>query len=119
MSKKVQVSLRRSLEEDDDENEGAIAKLSTPYIIFQRGEAMKITRIAVLLFVLISSLLAVPSVDATLIPSGDGTVYDTVLKVHWLADANLAGASTPEGQLLVWEFSQSFPAANITPGGSM
>jgi hypothetical protein len=56
------------------------------------GEAMKFTRIAVLLFVLISNLLAASNADATLIPSLDGTtVYDSVLKVNWMANANLAG----------------------------
>jgi hypothetical protein len=70
---------------------------------------MKFPRIAVLLFVLIPSLLAVPNADATLIPSPDAmTVYDTVLKVNWLANANLAG--TPGG---------TFGVANITQGGSM
>ncbi len=59
---------------------------------------MKFTRIAVLLFVLTSSLLAASNADATLIPSPDGTtVYDSVLKVNWMANANLAG--TPAGQL--------------------
>jgi hypothetical protein len=77
---------------------------------------MKFIRIAVVLFVLISSLLAVPNTQATLIPSPDGmTVYDTVLKVNWLANANLAGtpanlAGTPDPR---------FGVANITPGGSM
>ena len=76
---------------------------------------MKFTRIAVLLSVLISSLLAVPNADATLIPSPDGmTVYDTVLRVNWLANANLAGRpDTPEAQFLVAK------VANITPGGAM
>jgi hypothetical protein len=81
-----------------------------PYINFQMGEAMKFTRIAVLLFVLISSLLVAPNAAATLIPSADGkTVYDTFLHVNWLANANLAGL--PEQQL--------FGVTNITPGGSM
>jgi hypothetical protein len=80
-----------------------------PYIDFQMGEAMKLTRIAVLLFVLIPSLFAVPNAHAKLVPSPDGrTVYDTVLHVVWLADANLAGKA--KGRLGV---------ANITPGGSM
>ena len=48
-----------------------------------KKETMKITRIAVLLFVLSFSLLALSNVDAELIPSADGlTVYDTVLKVR-------------------------------------
>jgi hypothetical protein len=68
---------------------------------------MKITRIAVLLFALSSSLLAVRNVDAELIPSADGlTVYDTVLKVRWLADANLPATET-------------FGVGNINPYGSM
>jgi hypothetical protein len=100
------------LEEDDDENESAIARLSTPYIISQRGEAMKFTRIAVLLFVLISSLLAVPNADAELIPSQDGlTVYDTILHVNWLANANLA--ATPN-----LGFVPAF-SGTIGPNGSM
>src|SRR5450759_1011298 len=70
---------------------------------------MKLTRIAILLFVLISGLLAVPNADAILIPSQDGqTVYDSVLKVNWLANANLA--ATPGG---------TFGIANITPNGAM
>jgi hypothetical protein len=71
---------------------------------------MKFTRIAISLFVLISSLLSVPIAEATLIPSQDGlTVYDTFLKVNWLANANLAGL--PDRQL--------FGVNNITSGGSM
>jgi len=70
---------------------------------------MKFTRIAVVLFVLISSLIVAPRANAKLIPSPDGlTVYDTHLQVMWLADANLAGTSA--GQ---------FGVQNITPGGSM
>ena len=70
---------------------------------------MKFTRIAVLFFALSSVLLAVPNVDAELILSVDGlTVYDGVLKVRWLANANLPGAA--EGR---------FGVANIAPNGSM
>src|SRR5271157_1281007 len=70
---------------------------------------MKFSGITVLFFALSSVLLAVPNVDAELIPSADGlTVYDTVLKVRWLANANLPG--TPEGR---------FGVANINPNGSM
>jgi hypothetical protein len=68
---------------------------------------MRITRIAVLLFALSFSLLAVPNAQAELIPSADGlTVYDTLLKVRWLADANLAATET-------------FGVSNINPYGSM
>lgn len=50
--------------------------------------------------------VSVPA-SAALIPSADGkTVYDTVLHVNWLANANLAA-------------TQTFGVANITPGGSM
>lgn len=70
---------------------------------------MKFTRNNVLLLILSFGLLAVPDVDARLIPMPDGlTVYDTVLKVRWLANANLPG--TPEGR---------FGVAGITPNGSM
>ncbi len=70
---------------------------------------MKFTRIAVQPLVLVFSLTVVSIVHAKLIPMPDGlTVYDTFLKVRWLADANLPG--TPEGR---------FGVANITPNGSM
>lgn len=70
---------------------------------------MKFTRMAVLLIVVNCGLLAVPNADAQLIPMPDGlTVYDTILKVRWLANANLPGS--PEGR---------FGIANITPNGSM
>ena len=76
---------------------------------FSLEEAMKFTRIAILLSVLVSSLLAAHNAHAELIPFPDGmTVYDTVLKVRWLANANLPG--TPEGR---------FGVSNITPNGSM
>lgn len=72
-------------------------------------EARKFIRIVVLLFVVNSGLLAVPNVDAELIRMPDGlTIYDTVLKVRWLANANLAG--TEDGR---------FGINNITPNGSM
>lgn len=52
-----------------------------------------------------------PDTGSTLIPSPDGqTVYDTVLKVNWLANANLAGMPEERAR---------FRVANITPGGSM
>src|SRR5471032_1938221 len=79
-------------------------------------EVMKFTRYGIFLFILISSLANALNVNATLVPSSDGlTVYDTVLKVNWLANANLAGtpanlAGTPD---------PTFGVANITPGGSM
>jgi len=64
------------------------------------------------LFALISSLLAIPNVHAELIPSADGlTVYDTVLKVRWLADANLAANR---------QMRETLGAGlNINPDGSM
>ena len=72
---------------------------------------MKFTRIAILLSVLIFRVLAVPDAHADLIPSADGqTVYDTLLQVNWLADANLAGAKGGTGQ---------FGVANISQYGSM
>ena len=71
------------------------------------GEMMKFTRIAVLLSALSFSVLAVPNAHAALIPSADGqTVYDTNLKVTWLANANLAA-------------TQTFGVKNINANGSM
>lgn len=75
---------------------------------------MKFTRIAMLLFMLSASLLAVSNADAALIPMPDGkTVYDTHLNVRWLANANLAG--TAEGRSI----ASSSGITTITPGGSM
>ncbi len=75
---------------------------------------MKLTRIAILVSVLISSLLVVPNAHAELIPFPDGmTVYDTALQVRWLANANLAG--TPEGVSI----ASLADISTITPGGSM
>jgi hypothetical protein len=52
---------------------------------------MKFNWIAILFFTFGSGVLSVSSADAELIPSADGlTVYDTVLQVRWLANANLA-----------------------------
>lgn len=63
------------------------------------------TRLVALCF----GVAAAPHADAKLITMPDGlTVYDTVLKVRWLANANLPG--TPEGRLDV---------AGIAPGGAM
>ena len=51
---------------------------------------MKFKRAAFLPFVLACSLTNIPHSKATLIPNPDGLrVYDTYLKVNWLADANL------------------------------
>ncbi len=73
---------------------------------------MKINRIAVLLVVISSNLLAASNAHAELIPSGDGqTVYDTVLKVRWLADANLAGNPQMRETLAA--------GLNVNPDGSM
>ncbi|MDD5543058.1 MAG: hypothetical protein PHX83_07765 [Acidobacteriia bacterium] len=59
------------------------------------------------LSVLIISMLPVSIADAALIPSSDGqTVYDTNLKVTWLANANLAA-------------TQTFGVRNINANGSM
>lgn len=71
---------------------------------------MKFERLWVdLLFAVTLGISATASVHAALIPSADGTtVYDTVMHVTWLADANLAG--TPDGQ---------FGVANINSDGSM
>jgi hypothetical protein len=70
---------------------------------------MRLTRTAALLLALTSSVAAVPTADAELIPSADGlTVHDTVLHVTWLTNANLAG--TAAGR---------FGFAKITPNGSM
>jgi hypothetical protein len=75
---------------------------------------MKVTRIAVLPFVLISIFLSSSKVNATLIPLPDGlTVYDTHLNVRWLANANLA--DTDEGRLI----ASAAGITRITPGGSM
>lgn len=68
---------------------------------------MRIARIAFLVSASTSSLLAAPAADAALIPSADGlTVYDTTLRVTWLANANLAA-------------TQKFGTSNINPDGSM
>jgi hypothetical protein len=70
---------------------------------------MKFTRIASILSALSFIVIAVPYANAELIPSPDGqTVYDTVLKVNWLANANLAGTT-----------GGTFGITNITQGGSM
>jgi hypothetical protein len=70
---------------------------------------MKFTRITVVLLVVSFSQLTFPKAWAELIPSADGqTVYDTVLKVNWLVNANLPG--TTGGQ---------FGVSNINPSGSM
>ena len=46
----------------------------------------------VVLLALSVSVLTAPEASAELIPSPDGlSVYDTLLRVNWLADANLAG----------------------------
>lgn len=51
---------------------------------------MEIRRIAATFLILITNLFAVTTANATLIPNPDGQrVYDTFLKVNWLADANL------------------------------
>lgn len=64
---------------------------------------------ATLLLALASSVLMLPAADAALVPSADGlTVYDTVLHVTWLANANLAG--TPAGR---------FGLDKITANGAM
>jgi hypothetical protein len=53
--------------------------------------------------------ITVPHADAQLIPSPDGlTIYDAVLKVNWLANANLAGTAAGK-----------FGVNNINPDGSM
>ena len=55
----------------------------------------------------LASLLTAATASAALLPSSDGkTVYDTVLHVTWLANANLAA-------------TQTFGVPNVTPGGSM
>ncbi len=70
---------------------------------------MKLTRPAALLFAMTSIVLSVATTEAALIPSADGlTVYDTVLHVTWLANANLAG--TDDGH---------FGVARIAPNGAM
>ena len=70
---------------------------------------MRLTRAAVLLSVLSPGVLAVPKADAELVPSADGqTVYDTILQVRWLADANLAAKA-----------AKTFGVANVDPNGSM
>lgn len=77
---------------------------------------MKFIKYLIPFFLLIFILFPVSHTYATLIPNPDGkTVYDTVLKVNWLANANLAGtpanlAGTPD---------PTFGVANITQGGSM
>jgi hypothetical protein len=69
-----------------------------------RRSLLTIGALAVALAVLVAH-----RTDATLIPSADGlTVYDTILHVTWLANANLAGASAGH-----------FSISTITPGGAM
>jgi hypothetical protein len=76
---------------------------------FYEGQPMKLTRLAVFLFVIACVVPSVRNADAVLIPSGDGlTVYDTVMQVMWLANANLA--ATAAGR---------FGIAKITSNGSM
>ncbi len=61
------------------------------------------------LFVMSSGQVTLFQAGAALIPSADGqTVFDTVLKVNWLVNANLPG--TMGGQ---------FGVSNINPSGSM
>jgi len=73
---------------------------------------MNFAKIGILLFALSFSVLIAPNVNAELIPSADGpTVYDTVLKVRWLADANLAGNPQMRETLGV--------GININPDGGM
>ena len=51
---------------------------------------MKLKTVAILPFVLACSLTNIPHAKAMLIPNPDGLrVYDSYLKVNWLADANL------------------------------
>ncbi len=70
---------------------------------------MKFTGIAVVLLIVNASPLTLPKAAAELIPSADGnTVYDTILKVNWLVNANLPGSAA--GQ---------FGVSNINPSGSM
>ena len=53
---------------------------------------MKAMKIHLLTLVAIASLLITPLAHATLLPNPNGkTVYDTFLKVNWLANANLPG----------------------------
>jgi hypothetical protein len=61
---------------------------------------VKLKRIAIVPCVLALSLSVVPIANATLIPNPDGLrVYDTFLKVTWLADADLPATKVhPAGQ---------------------
>jgi hypothetical protein len=71
---------------------------------------MQSAKTALLIVVLSAEVLAARPAAAQLIPSADGlTVYDTHLRVVWLANANLAG--TPDGA--------TFGVSNISPGGAM
>ena len=66
-----------------------------------------VTRAAILIWVLSTSLLALRNADAALIPSADGlTVLDTNLYVTWLADANLPA-------------TEKLGVSNINADGSM
>jgi len=65
---------------------------------------MRITRTAVTFVVLITNLLATTSASATLIPNPDGLrVYDTFLKVTWLADADLPATKIAPDNLPFYE----------------
>ena len=76
----------------------------------QALESMKFMRLSFdLLFMASMGMAVSPNADAALTPSADGmTVYDDVMHVTWLANANLAGA--PGGQ---------FGVGNINADGSM
>ncbi len=76
----------------------------------QTLESMKFVRLSIdLLFMAGMGVAVSPNADAALTPSADGmTVYDDVMHVTWLAQANLAG--TPGGQ---------FGVGNINMDGSM
>ena len=72
---------------------------------------MKFSGITVLFFALSSVLLAVPNVNAELIPSADGlTVYDTVAEGEMVGECQSAGNTRERGR---------FGVANINPNGSM
>jgi hypothetical protein len=78
---------------------------------------MRVIRIAASLALLLSNLFTAPSVNATLIPNPDGQrVYDTYLKVNWLANANLPGTKIGPDNL---PFDGTLGVPGIDPGGAM
>jgi hypothetical protein len=65
----------------------------------KKGDTMRSSITAILLLALMYGLVCVPSSYAALLPNPNHqTVYDTFLKVNWLADANYA--NSPDGRAI-------------------